>query len=164
MPGSTIISLFRTAATHNCRLTPGSGFGNSGLAMRTPSLLRAVPALAALAFTLSACNTKGTTINAADSDDMKEQLSKAPPVTELPPSISATKTFRCADNSVVAVDFYSDGKSARLTPKDKPPVAVKADEAGKPMTGEGGYTLDGKSTESAVKITLPGKDAQTCDE
>jgi hypothetical protein len=132
--------------------------------MRTPSLLRAIPAFAALAFALSACNPKGTTINASDSDDMKAQLAKAPPVTELPPSISATKTLRCADNSVVTVDFYSDGKSARLTPKDKPPVTLKADEAGKPMTAEGGYALDGKSDASSVKVTLPGKDAQTCDE
>jgi hypothetical protein len=131
--------------------------------MRTPSLLRAAPVLAALAFTLSACNTKGTTLNAPDSDDMKAQLANAAPV-ELPPSITATKTFRCADNSVVAVDFFSDGKSARLTPKDKTPIPVKADEAGKPMTGEGGYALDGKADASSVKITLPGKDAQSCDD
>ena len=45
---------------------------------------------------------------------MQKQLAVAKPVT-LPPSIAATKSLRCADNSVVFVDFYSDG-SVLLVP------------------------------------------------
>lgn len=132
--------------------------------MRTPSRTRAVKALALLPFlALAACNSKPTVIQAQDdSDDMKTAVANAAPVT-LPPSIIATKTFRCADNSVVSVDFYGDNASAAVHQKEGLPIALKAPAAGQPMVG-GGYTLDGKATDSSVKITEPGKSAQSCDE
>jgi hypothetical protein len=133
-------------------------------AMRTPSRFRAVTALAVVPFlALGACKPQATTINQTDNDDMKTAVANAAPVT-LPPSILATKTFRCADNSVVVVDFYSDNASASLKPKkDASPILLKAPAAGQPMVGTGGYTLDGKATDASVKVTVPGKDAQSCD-
>jgi hypothetical protein len=131
--------------------------------MRTPTRFRAATALAVLPLlALAACNSKPTAIHPDDGDDMKTAVANAAPVS-LPPAISATKSFRCADNSVVSVDFYSDNASATLHPKTGSPVALKAPAAGQPMVG-GGYTLDGKATDSSVKITQPGKDAQSCDE
>ncbi len=132
--------------------------------MRTPLTLRAAPVLAGfLLLSLSACNNQPTNIGADDTDDMKNQLATAKPV-ELPPSIAATKSLRCADNSVVFVDYYSDGKSAGIhLKKDSPPTIVKADAAGKPMTGDGGYALDGTATGTSAKVTLPGKPEQSCD-
>jgi hypothetical protein len=130
--------------------------------MRTPSRTRAVTAFALLPLlALAACNSKPNVVNTSDDDDMKTAVANAAPVT-LPPSILATKTFRCADNSVVSVDFYSDNASASLHPKSGSPIALKAPAAGQPMAG-GGYTLDGKATDASVKITEPGKDAQSCD-
>jgi hypothetical protein len=132
--------------------------------MRTPSRFRAVSALAVVSFlALAACKPQPTTINQTDNDDMKTAVANAAPVT-LPPSILATKTFRCADNSVVVVDFYSDNASASLTPKKgASPVLLKAPAAGQPMAGADGILLDGKATDASVKVTLPGKEAQSCD-
>jgi hypothetical protein len=132
--------------------------------MRTPLRTRAVSALAiAPVLMLAACNSKPTTINQIDSDDMKTAVANAAPVT-LPPAISATKSFRCADNSVVFVDFYSDNQSAGIhLKKDSPPSVVKAPAAGQPMVATGGYSLDGTATASSVKIGVPGKTAQSCD-
>ena len=46
---------------------------------------------------------------------------------QLPPSITATKLYRCADNSVVTVDYLSDNKSANVkVGKDGSPVQVTA--------------------------------------
>lgn len=132
--------------------------------MRTPLRLRAVSALPGLLFlALAACNSQPTTINQIDTDDMKDKVSHAAPVT-LPPSIAATKSFRCADNDVVFVDFYSDGLSAGIhLKKDSPPVIVKGPAAGQPMVADGGFSLTGTKTASSVKIAVPGKAEQSCD-
>ncbi|WP_454885024.1 hypothetical protein [Sphingomonas oryzagri] len=134
--------------------------------MRTPSRTRAFTALALLPFlALAACNSKPTVIQAQDdSDDMKTAVANAAPV-ELPPSIAATKTFRCKDNSVITLDFYSDGKSVGVHPKPNTRATVaKADAAGQPMkTADGAYTVSGTATAASVDITMPGKDKQACD-
>jgi hypothetical protein len=81
----------------------------------------------------------------------------------LPPTIVASKIFRCADNQVIYVDYLSDGKSANIrTDKDGTPSQVTAAEAGKDMTAAGGYSLAGSSTSSTAKIAIPGHPSQTC--
>jgi len=83
---------------------------------------------------------------------------------QLPPSIVATKLYRCADNSVVTVDYLSDGKSANVH-AGKDAVAstlVTATDAGKAMTAAGGYSVEGSPTSSSAKISVPGHSAQTC--
>src|ERR1700750_1515277 len=99
--------------------------------MRTPSRTRAAMALALVPLlTLAACNSKPTVIQAQDdSDDMKTAVANAAPVT-LPPPISATKRSRCADNSVVSMDFYGDNASGAIHQKEDLPIAVKAPAAG----------------------------------
>jgi hypothetical protein len=134
--------------------------------MRTPFRpLRAAPVLSGLLFlALAACNSQPENIVVGPQDDMKDQLAHAKPVLALPPSIAATKTFRCKDNSVVYVDFYSDAKSAGLhLKKDSPPTMLKAPEAGQPMVADGGYAVSGKATDSTVSVTVPGKGKQDCD-
>jgi hypothetical protein len=83
---------------------------------------------------------------------------------QLPPSILATKLYRCADNSVVTVDYLSDNKSANVKAgKDGSPVPVTAAEAGKPMTSaDGAYSVEGSATGTSAKIAVPGHPAQTC--
>lgn len=134
--------------------------------MRTPSRTRAFKALALLPFlALAACNSKPTVIQAQDdSDDMKTAVANAAPVT-LPPSISSSKTYRCKDDSIVTLDFYSDGKSVGVHPKpDTRAVVAKADAAGQPMvTADGAYTVSGTATATSVDITMPGKGKQACD-
>ncbi|MFL6751811.1 MAG: hypothetical protein ACJ8D5_00555 [Sphingomicrobium sp.] len=81
----------------------------------------------------------------------------------LPPSIAASKVYRCADNDVVYVDWLSDGKSANVrTDKDGMPTQVTAPEAGKPMTAAGGYSVAGTPTAPSVRISVPGQSVETC--
>lgn len=82
---------------------------------------------------------------------------------QLPPSITATKLYRCADNSVVTIDYLSDGKSANVRAgKETTSTPVSAPEAGQPMTAAGGYSVEGSATSSSAKIAVPGHPAQTC--
>jgi len=80
----------------------------------------------------------------------------------LPPSIVASKTYRCKDNSLAYVDYLNDGKTA--TVRDAPdatPTALTMAEAGKPYTAEG-YSLTGTATDANVTLTRPGKGSQAC--
>ena len=80
----------------------------------------------------------------------------------LPPSIVATKKYRCADSSVVNVDWLSDKKSANLRTEDSTgPTQLKAAAEGDALTAEG-YSLTGDAAASSINLTRPGKDAQSC--
>ena len=130
--------------------------------MRIPPALLRTAALAALV-TLAACDTKPTTVVAGPPDDMADQLNSAKPV-ELPPAMEASKTYRCKDNSVVYVDWFTGGKQATVrSKKDGSPTMLKADDAGKPLTAAGGYSLSGSATAASVDVEMPGKGKQSCD-
>ena len=80
----------------------------------------------------------------------------------LPPSITATKTYRCKDNSLVTIDWLSDNLSANFrAEKESTPVRLTAAAAGAPLTAEG-YSLTGDAKAPSITITRPGKDAQSC--
>ncbi|WP_370309673.1 hypothetical protein [Sphingobium abikonense] len=117
-------------------------------------------ALAGVAL-LSACNKNDEPeVVGGPADPMADQLANAAPV-ELPPSVKATKQYRCKDNSLYFVDFMTDDKTANFrTKKGGEPTQLKAAEAGQPFTAEGGYEVSGQGDE--VKITVPGKSAQGC--
>ena len=109
---------------------------------------------------LAGCNSEPTIVggppddgaNAADNADV-----------QLPPSIAASRIYRCADNDVVYVDWLSDGKSANIrTAKDGPPTQVTAPQAGEPMTAAGGYSIAGTATDASVTIAVPGQAAERC--
>ena len=85
---------------------------------RTPLLI-----MLAAAAALAGCNKENHTIVAAPpGDDINAAANK--PVA-LPPSIQASKTYRCADNTVVYVDWMSDG-SAHVKRKSGEVPAVLA--------------------------------------
>ena len=80
----------------------------------------------------------------------------------LPPSIAASKIYRCKDNSVVYIDWLSDNLSANIrAEKNGPATHVMAPEAGQPMVAEG-YSLSGAAADSSVTLTRPGKGSQSC--
>ncbi|WP_156677865.1 hypothetical protein [Sphingomonas profundi] len=121
----------------------------------SPLLLRAAP-LALIA--LAACNKSETP--AANATEAAEANTAAPAPIELPPPLLASRTFRCKDNSVVYIDFYGGEKTADLrAQKDGPVTKLTAEEAGKPLTGEG-YSVSGTGTQ--VMMTQPGKPSQSC--
>lgn len=75
---------------------------------------------------------------------------------ELPPSIVGSHKYRCGDNSVVSIDWLSDGtsNSARVTPDGGAAVNVAQAEAGGDYTAEGA-TLKGDP--QAASVTFNGK-------
>ena len=124
---------------------------------RTPLLL-----MLAAAAALAGCNKESHTI-VAGPEEGQTNNAVANANVQLPPSSIATKLYRCADNSVVTVDYMSDNKSATVKAgKDGAPVQVVSAEPGKPMTGTGGYSVEGSPTASSAKIAVPGHPAQTC--
>ena len=127
--------------------------------MTRTTLTIALVAAAALA----GCGKQDHTIVAGGPEP--DETGNAPsngPVT-LPPSIVSSKIYRCADNKIVYVDWLSDNKSANIrTDKGGSPTSVSAPEAGKPMTGPAGYSLEGSTSAASAKIGVPGHPAQTC--
>jgi hypothetical protein len=112
---------------------------------------------------LAGCGKEDHTIVAGgpEPDDTANAAANGP--VALPPSIVSSKIYRCADNQIVYVDWMSDGKSAHLrTDKAGTPTPVAAAEAGKPMTGAAGYSLEGSTGSASAKIGVPGHPAQTC--
>ena len=110
---------------------------------------------------LGACNSQPEPqVIDTNPDPMASTLANAAPV-ELPPAIKADKTMRCKDGSLAYVTFFQGDKQAVVrTEKDGTPVVLKAAEAGKPLTADGGWSLTGNT--DAVELTVPGKGAKSC--
>ena len=125
--------------------------------MNITSPLLIVIAAAALA----GCNEDHTIV--AGGPDEGNSTTVANSNVTLPPSISASKVYRCAGNSVVYVDWLSDGKSANVrTEQNGAPTQVTAPEAGQAMTADGGYSLAGTAEAASVKVTVPGQSEKSC--
>ena len=116
----------------------------------------------AAAALLAGCNQDNTIVAGGpdNSDPAAEALQANGPIA-LPPSVAASKTYRCADNSVVHVDWLSDGKSANVRTDKGGTVSVTAPEAGQPMTGGTGYSVAGSADAASARIATGGA-AQSC--
>jgi len=124
-----------------------------------------IPAAAALA--LAACNKDSHTIvQNGPADPMANELKNAPPV-QLPPSIAASKIYRCKDNSLVYIDWLEqNGQAAGAnfrSEKNGSPTQLAPGADGKPpFTAAGGYSLTGTSAAASVTLERPGKGSQSC--
>ena|SRR5687767_7250266 len=129
-----------------------------GAAMTRTPLLIALAATAALA----ACNEDHTIVAGGPGDDQTNNAANA--TVELPPSIAASKIYRCSgDNSVVYVDWLSDQKTANLrTEENGAATQVTGAEPGAPLTSASGVSLEGSAAGTSVKVTLAGGAAKTC--
>jgi hypothetical protein len=117
----------------------------------------------AAAAALAGCNKESHTIVAGGPEPDPTANAAANGPVALPPSITASKIYRCADNKIVYVDWLSDNKTANIrTDKGGTPTSVTAAETGKPMTGAGGYSLEGKASSNEAKIAIPGHPSQSC--
>ena len=123
---------------------------------------------------LAACNsstTPTTTENTTDS------AAVAAAEIELPPAITATGTYRCADNSILYVDFLGQNEAADIRVGDKSAIAVRvtAPKADAPVAGavptpaepaaplvsaDGQSSLSGSGKQ--INVKLADKGAQTC--
>ena len=124
----------------------------------TRTLFIALAATAALA----GCSEDHTIVAGGPGDEQANTGANAP--VELPPSIAASKIYRCSgDNSIVYVDWLSDQKTANVrTEENGSPTQVAAAEAGKPLTGGSGLTLEGAAAGTSIKVTLPGGASKNC--
>ncbi|MGC6330670.1 hypothetical protein [Rhizorhabdus sp. FW153] len=109
------------------------------------------------ALMLTACG-KPETITAGEADPDANALNAAAPV-ELPPMVTHSRTYRCADGALVYVDFLSNNSATLKKDKAEAGTQLKAEAAGKPYTAEG-YSVSGDGPQ--VEIAMPGKAAQSC--
>jgi hypothetical protein len=131
---------------------------------------------------LAACSKTETP---AESETAKVETPAAP--IELPPSITSSATYRCADNTILYVDFLGENVAADIRVGDKTaaatrvaqapaatpaagepsaagaaPAAPSADTtpAGPLKSSDGETSLSGSGKQ--INVKLAGKGAQTC--
>ena len=122
--------------------------------MKTPNLLAAASVAALLI--LGACNSEPEVIGGPD-DPNAQVLKNAPPV-ELPPTILASRTYRCADNSLVYIDFFSNDTATVRTSEQGERTQLASGEGG-------GYQTEGYSVSAnadTIQYKAPGKSQQRC--
>jgi hypothetical protein len=101
-----------------------------GAAMTRTPLLLALAATAALA----GCNKESHTIVAGGPQDDTNVSSENLANVQLPPSITASKIYRCKDNSVIYVDWLSNG-AARVRSKQTDVGETVQVGSGQPLQG-----------------------------
>ena len=111
----------------------------------------------AAAFTLSACG-EPETVGPADNDPQKEALSKATPK-QLPPSIQVSRVYRCADNSLVYVDFYTNQTAQVRTTEGGTATMLTTPGGTAPYVAEG-FSVGANARRTSIAV--PGRGSQTC--
>lgn len=126
---------------------------------------------------LAACNKSETPAEGEAGADAA--ATTAAPV-EMPPAITASGTYRCADNTILYVDFLGKNEAADIRVGDKAATAVRvtaplaeapaADAAATPAaeaapagpmkSADGESSLSGEGKQ--INVKLAGKGAQTC--
>ena len=119
--------------------------------LKTPLTILLVAAAA-----LAGCDQSDHNLVAEGPYDPQANLTNNSVPIVMPPSIVASHTYRCKDNSVVAIDWMSDGKAntARATPKDGTAVSLTQAEAGGAYSGEGTSLTGDPQTK---ELTFNGK-------
>ena len=126
--------------------------------MTRNSIMLALVAAAALA----GCDNQGQTIVVGPGGETNSGIENTEAANvELPPSIAASKVYRCKGNGVVSIDWLSDNKTANIRGDDGSVVQVTAPEEGQTLTAEG-YSLSGSATASTITLERPGQGKTTC--
>ena len=110
---------------------------------------------------LAGCNKEE---NSALAENVQTENTAA--TVELPPAITASKTYRCKDNSLVYIDWLEKngqpaGANFRSDRTGTPTSLKPGADGAAPFTAEG-YSLSGDKAASTVELTGPGKGAQSC--
>ena len=119
--------------------------------------LTAAAVIAATAL-LAACSSEPEVIGNGRYDPQAEALRNAAPVAP-PPMVSASKTYRCSDNSLFYVDFYNDNTATIRTEQTGTPTSLTSTNGQPPFTAEG-YSVSGNGDN--VRITAPGHNNVAC--
>ena len=119
---------------------------------------------------LAACNKTETQ---AEGEAATAAATPAAPI-ELPPSITSSATYRCADNSILYVDFLGANVAADIRVGDKTAAATRVAQATAPAADPAAEaapagplkSVDGETSLSGtgkqINVKLAGKGAQTC--
>lgn len=122
----------------------------------TPRTLAAATVAAFLS--LSACGEPETIKANETFDPQAAQLEKAAPV-ELPPAITASRTYRCKDNSLLYAEFLTNDTARVRADRNDAPTILTAEGGNPPYTAES-YSLSANA--ETVTYTAPGKGTQSC--
>ncbi len=114
----------------------------------TKTLTFALVAAAALA----GCDQSDHNITDNGPYDPQANAANAAAPIEMPPAIAASKIYRCRDNSLVYIDWLSDGSARVKTDKAARAIPVKVGEAGTP-------SLEGDAT--AATVTYNGQSCKS---
>ena len=101
----------------------------------------------ASAAALAGCNNEDHTIVAGPGADEPEVNAEAANVV-LPPAIAASKSYRCKDNSLIYVDWLSDGTARIKKDRNEVGTTVTPADAASPLKGDakaGSVTYNGQS-------------------
>jgi hypothetical protein len=112
-------------------------------------------AAAAALLALGACNTEPEAEAINQYDPQAGALANAAPV-QLPPAVTASKTYRCADNSLYYVDFYNNHTATIRTTQEGIPTMLTATDGNPPFAGTG-YSVSGDGNH----VTINGKSCHT---
>jgi hypothetical protein len=124
----------------------------------TRNLISFAAAAIAGSLVLSACSSEPETITAGPADPQKEALAKATPK-QLPPSIQVSRVYRCADNSLVYADFYTNNTVQVRTEQGGTPVTLTAEGGNPPYRAEG-YSVSANA--GTASIAVRGGGARQC--
>lgn len=97
----------------------------------------------AAAAALAGCNSKGQTIG---DDDQANKVKNAP--VALPPSITASKSYRCKDNKLVYIDWMSDGTARVKKTREEVGISVTPGSELKGDANAKSVTYNGQSCNS----------------
>ena len=117
----------------------------------------AAAAIAAI-ISLAACNTEPEVVQINKDDPMADALQNAAPV-EPPPMIQASRTYRCRDNSLVYIDFFTNNTAVVRTERGGTPVATVSAEGGNPPYTGSGYSVSANAEQ--ISYTSP-RGTQSC--
>lgn len=124
---------------------------------------------------LAACNKTETP---AEGEAGTETAAAPAAPLEMPPAITASGTYRCADNTILYVDFLGKNEAADIRVAEKsatairvtaptatdtaatPPAAEEAAPAGPLKSADGATSLSGSGAQ--INVKLADKGAQTC--
>ena len=82
---------------------------------------------------LAGCNQSDGNSSA---DEAQANAANAAAPVVLPPAITASKTYRCRDNSLLYVDWYSDGTARVKAAQNELGTAVPAEEVATVLQGD----------------------------
>ena len=108
------------------------------------------------AFALAACDSGEPVVLNPDGTEVNAAQEAAVNNVQLPPAIVGSGKYRCKDNSLISVEWLSDGTSntARVTPEGGAAASLVQAEAGGAYAAEGA-SLTGEP--NAASITYNGK-------